>query len=300
MLQTEWLLRKKAPAEHLRRYTGFSPTMAQILYNRGLQDPAAADAFVHSFELEEEACQLRDAPAAVERISRAIDEGERIAVYGDFDADGVCSTALMTETLEALGGLVTPYIPQRDAEGYGLNTPALERLARQGIGLVVTVDCGIRSVDEVAEARRAGLDIIITDHHTLGADLPPALAVINPQREDCPGEAHLAGSGVAFMLASALLRRRWKHDRVRYPRELRLSDLLDLAALGTVADVMPLHIGLNRRLVHHGLATLNQGRRRGLRALAKVAGLQPGAITARDIAFGLGPRINAAGRWTLP
>ena len=296
MLQTEWALAAKAPLERLRRYTGFSPILAQILFNRGLEEAAAAEAFVNRFELDEDICQLRDVPAAVERINAAIDAGEPIAVYGDFDADGVCSTALMTETLEALGGTVSPYIPERDAEGYGLNSPALERLARAGIGLVVTVDCGIRSVDEVAAAKRAGLDIIITDHHTIGADLPSACAVINPQREDCPGEAHLAGSGVAFMLASALLRHRWKHDRECYPQALRLSDLLDLVALGTVADVMPLNVGLNRRLVHHGLAAINQGRRPGLRALAQAAGLKPGAITARDIAFGLGPRINAAGR----
>lgn len=296
MMQKEWVLARRAPAERLERYHGFSRIFAQLLYNRGFEDPLAAHEFISGRELSEDPFQLKDMEAAVARINGAIDEREPIAVYGDFDADGVCATALMTQTLRALGGEATPYIPDRAEEGYGLNTQALEKLARRGIKLVVTVDCGIRSVAEVAAGKRAGLDIVITDHHTIGPELPAALAVINPQQEDCAGEALMAGAGVAFMLATALLRRRWETDRKRYPKGLRQSDLLDLVALGTVADIVPLHIGLNRRLVKHGLDTINELRRPGIAALAKVAGLKRGGIKASHLSFALGPRINAAGR----
>ncbi len=296
MLQKEWVLAQRAPAEHLERYHECSPILAQLLFNRGFEDPHAAQEFVNGKALSEDPFELKDVDAAVTRINDAVAEREPIAVYGDFDADGICATALMTQTLRALGGDVTPYIPDRADEGYGLNAPALEKLARRGIKLLVTVDCGIRSVAEVAAGIRAGLDIIVTDHHSIGPDLPAALAVINPRQEDCAGEARLAGVGVAFMLAKALLLHRWGTKRDHYPADFRLSDLLDLVALGTVADVVPLNVGLNRRLVKHGLATINEVRRPGIAALAQVAGLKPGSIRASDIGFGLGPRINAAGR----
>lgn len=296
MMQKEWVLARRAPAEHLERFRGFSPTFAQLLVNRGFDDPEAAREFVSGHALSEDPFQLKDMEVAVARISRAIAEREPIAIYGDFDADGVCATALLAQTLRALGGYVAPYIPHRAVEGYGLNAPALEKLARRGIRLVVTVDCGIRSISEVEAGNRAGLDIIVTDHHTIGAELPPALAVVNPQRADCAGEARLAGVGVAFMLAKALLLQRWETARDEYPARLRQSDLLDLVALGTVADVIPLNVGLNRRLVKHGLDTINELRRPGIAALVKVAGLKPGGIRANDIGFGIGPRINAAGR----
>ena len=296
MMQKEWVLARRAPAEHLRRYRGCSPILAQLLYNRGFEAPQAARAFLDETDLREDPFQFKDMEIAADRIEAAITAGEPIAVYGDFDADGLCSTALMTQTLRALGGKVRPYIPDRATEGYGLNAPALEQLARRGVTLAITVDCGIRSVDEVAAGMRAGLDIIITDHHSVGPHLPAALAVVNPQQEDCPGEARLAGVGVAFMLAKALLLRRWTTDRERYPDGLGLSDLLDLVALGTVADVIPLNIGLNRRLVRHGLAVINETRRPGIAALAQVARLKPGGIKASHIGFGLGPRVNAAGR----
>ena len=296
MMQKEWVLAQRAPAEYLERFRGFSPVLAQLLFNRGFEDPLQAQEFVNGRSLNEDPFELKNMDAAVARINDAIAEREPIAVYGDFDADGVCATVLLCQTLRALGGNVTPYIPDRADEGYGLNTPALEKLARRGIKLVVTVDCGIRSIAEVAAGMLAGLDIIVTDHHSIGPELPAALAVINPQQEDCPGEARLAGVGVAFMLAKALLLHRWGNNRDDYPAGLRLSDLLDLVALGTVADVIPLNVGLNRRLVKHGLATINELRRPGIAALAQVAGFKAGAIQASDIGFGLGPRINAAGR----
>ena len=296
MMRKEWVLARRAPAEHLQRYHGCSPVLAQLLYNRGFEDPRAAHEFLNGQSLGDDPFQLKDMDAAVARVNAAISEREPMAVYGDFDADGVCATALIVQTLRALGGDVMPYIPDRADEGYGLNTPALSNLARRGIRLVVTVDCGIRSVAEVAAGMQAGLDIIVTDHHSIGPELPPALAVINPRQDDCGGEARLAGVGVAFMLAKALLLHRWTTDRDNYPAGLRQSDLLDLVALGTIADVIPLNVGLNRRLVKHGLDTINELRRPGIAALAKVTGLQPGSIKASHIGFVLGPRINAAGR----
>lgn len=296
MMQKEWVRAQRAPVAYLERFHGFSPILAQLLFNRGFADPQQAQEFVNGGALSEDPFDMKDMDAAVARINDAIARREPIAVYGDFDADGVCATVLLSQTLQALGGDVAPYIPDRADEGYGLNAPALEKLAGRGVKLVVTVDCGIRSIAEVAAGLLAGLDIIVTDHHSIGPELPAALAVINPQQEDCAGEARLAGVGVAFMLAKALLLHRWGADRNNYPAGLRLSDLLDLVALGTVADVIPLNVDLNRRLVKHGLDTINEFRRPGIAALAQVAGLKPGNIRASDIGFGLGPRINAAGR----
>ncbi len=296
MIQKEWVLAPQAPNAQLRRYTNVSPILAQILLNRGFDDPERADRFLNETDLGEDPFALPNCDKAVARIETAIAKGEPIVVYGDFDADGVSATVLFVEVLTALGAKVTPYIPHRIEEGYGLNTPALEKLAAEGNRLVVTVDCGIRSVHEVAAGQRAGLDIIVTDHHSIGPELPPALAVVNPQLEPDSAYASLAGVGVAFMLAKALLLNRWRRDRESYPRQLRLSDVLDLVALGTVADLVALNDNLNRRLVRHGLNTINELRRPGIAALAKQARLQPGRIVAADIGFVLGPRINAAGR----
>jgi single-stranded-DNA-specific exonuclease len=216
--------------------------------------------------------------------------------YGDFDADGVTSTALMVETLRALGADVLPYIPHRVDEGYGLHTDALDELVDQGIRVVITVDCGIRAVEEVAHAMQRGLEVIVTDHHSVGESLPTAWAVINPRQPDCTYPfKELAGVGIAFKLAQALLR---SHCQVPIAREsvsLVEEDLLDLVALGTVADLAPL-IGENRVLVRRGLIKLNEGQRPGLISLIQRSGLRSEQLSASDIGFGLGPRINAAGR----
>ncbi|MXX84238.1 MAG: hypothetical protein F4Y70_12370 [Chloroflexi bacterium] len=295
MLQKRWALVEESPEDGWLRSANTKPALAQVLHNRGFADPQAAQQFLHSRDLHEAPLAMKDMPKAVERINRALLCGELIAIYGDYDADGVCATALLLTTLQKLGGNAIAHIPHRDA-GYGLSKGALNRLAEAGARLVVTVDCGIRSVAEVAAGNALGLDFIISDHHSIGAVLPPALAVVNPRQKECPGEARLSGSGVAFMLALALLKDRWANDRANYPPGLRISDLLDLVALGTVADVMPLNVSLNRRLVAHGLAAINEGRRAGIAALAAVARLRLGTIQASDLAFRLGPRINAAGR----
>ena len=295
MMQKEWVVAPPVPQSWLDECRDLHPVLAQILFNRGFENPADAQRFLYEKDLSEDPYDMKDMAKAVARISQAIAAGESIAVYGDFDADGVTAAALMMQVLQALGGQADVYFPDREKEGYGLNTPALLSLAEQGHRLVITVDCGIRSVDEVHAARQAGLDMIITDHHTIGPEMPPALAVINPQQADCKGSPNLAGAGVAFMLAKALLLHRWQNDRASYP-DLRQSDLLDLAAIGTVADVAPLDDSLNRRLVAHGLNTINEMRRPGIKALAAIAGLNPGQIKASHIGFVLGPRINAAGR----
>lgn len=296
MIQKEWVVARPAPTSHLHQYD-VNPILAQILFNRGFEDPDSAQKFLYDQDLRnEDPYIMKDMEKAVDRIAHAIKHHEPIVIYGDFDADGVTSTSLMMQVLTALNADVVPYIPDRIEEGYGLNTPALESLAEQGKKLVVTVDCGIRSVDDVIAGMEAGLDIIVTDHHSIGPEIPPALAVINPQQTDCDGNPRLAGVGVAYMLAKALLLHRWRNYHRKYYPKIRETDLLDLVAIGTVADIMALNSSLNRRLVTHGLNTINEMRRHGIRALSQVAGLKAGKITAMDIGFGLGPRINAAGR----
>ncbi len=296
MMVKRWELLPSAPMEHLRRYRNISPVIAQLLFNRGYEDPQAAYHFLYDKELVANPFEFKDMPKAVGRIRQAIRTKELIVVYGDFDADGVTSTTLLTQVLRALNANVQAYIPHRVDEGYGLNTPALLELAKRGVKLVITVDCGIRSVQEVEDAKTTGMDMIITDHHSVGSEIPDAFAVVNPQQEDCPGDSRLAGVGVSFMLAYALLQKQMEIGGKRaYPR-IRVSDLLDLVAIGTVADIMPLNTILNRILVRHGLETLNSLRRPGLRALAEVAGLKQGQISAESIGFAIGPRINAAGR----
>jgi single-stranded-DNA-specific exonuclease len=233
---------------------------------------------------------------AVTRLRQAIRRGEPVAIYGDFDADGVTATALLVETLSALGARVKPYIPHRVDEGYGLNTDALRHLASQGVRVVVTVDCGIRSITEVNDGRKLGLDLIITDHHSIGEKVPPAPAVINPKQPDCPYPfKDLSGVGVAFKLAQALLRANRQVPVAKGKVGVNEEDLLDLAALGTVTDLAPL-LGENRSLVKRGLERLNDPQRLGIKALIASAGLKPGEIDATAIGFMLGPRLNAAGR----
>jgi single-stranded-DNA-specific exonuclease len=269
--------------------------MLQLLYNRGLTDEAKIQAFLEGRYLQaDDPFLLPDMEQAVLRIEEAIARDERIFVYGDFDADGVTATVLLVQALRGLGlsrNQVQPYIPDRVDEGYGLNKEALTSLKEEkGADLVITVDCGIRSVGEVTHARSIGLDMIVTDHHSIGPKLPPAVALINPKRkESAYPERMLAGVGIAYKLAQAL--RGTMSGRAQFDE----TRLLDLVALGTVADLAPLQ-GENRVLVKSGLEVLNRGERPGVFALTRISGLTPGQITAENIGFGLGPRINAAGR----
>lgn len=296
--QARWTIASPAP-DALLRAVPEHPLLVQVLYNRGVDSPTAVRAFLDGEHVTvENPYKLRDMPKAVQRIVRALEKRETICVYGDFDVDGVSATALLVAALQALGGRVGPYIPDRVDEGYGLNSDAMGRIAAQA-QLLITVDCGIRSIAEVACAVEHGLDVIVTDHHTVGKDLPPALAVINPRRPDCPSQfKQLAGVGVAFRLAQAVLRAAshepWSPVTPDRATEIEAS-LLDLVALGTVADMMPL-LGENRSLVRRGLALLNQSPRPGLEALILQSDLRKGLVDAAAISFRLAPRLNAAGR----
>lgn len=293
-----WRIAPPAPDEYLlqARHNGarLDPLLAQILYNRGVADPAGFLFETGADDLKQRLLQadLLDLDRGANRIVQAIARREPICVYGDFDADGVTSTALMVEALSWLGANVRAYIPDRIDEGYGLNIPALKRLVDEGVSLVVTVDCGVRSVTEIEAVSEDRLDIVVTDHHSVGETLPAAFAVVNPQRPDSDRHEpyrHLAGVGVALLMALRVLR------IAGWPNGRRLSDLLDLVAIGTVADVMRLNDPLNRRLVIHGLNVINERRRLGLDALLHAAGFK-GTVTSESIGFIIGPRINAAGR----
>ncbi|MFZ1629135.1 MAG: single-stranded-DNA-specific exonuclease RecJ [Anaerolineae bacterium] len=292
-----WKIAEPAPPAFLAQAPHLHRILAQILFNRGLRDPAAIESFLQGITLVKNPYNLKGLPEAVTRIRRALRQGERIAVYGDFDADGVTATTLLVQTLRACGGQVEPYIPHRVDEGYGLNNRALTFLRQQGFALVITVDCGIRSVAEAEHARALGLDLIITDHHHVGAELPDALAVINPRQPGCRyGFSGLAGVGVAYRVAQGILRA----VSANQPRDSRgpgldESDLLDLVALGTVADIVPL-LQENRELVRQGLVRLNRTPRVGLQALMQQAGVTTGQADTTAIGFRLAPRINAAGR----
>jgi single-stranded-DNA-specific exonuclease len=278
---------------------GLHPLAARVLAARGLAEPERAAAFL--------AAPLSDLPdpfsmkgmeAAVARIARAMDGGERIALYGDYDVDGVTSTALLAGFLRACGADVVTYVPHRLVEGYGLNGAAVEKLAAEGTRLLVTLDCGITSAPEVRTAAALGLDAVVVDHHTVPVELPRAAAILNPHQPGCGYPSKdLAAVGVTFALAMAL--RRSLRERGWFGAERpepNLKDALDLVALGTVADVVPL-VGANRILVRWGLEALARSRRPGIRALKRVAGVAEGSeVTAGQVGFRLAPRINAAGR----
>lgn len=275
------------------------PILLQILYNRGIREPEQIAGFLAGADaVQENPFRLKDMNLAVQRILAAIDEAETICVYGDFDADGITATALLVSALQRAGAIVGGYIPDRVDEGYGLNVEAIERISQQA-QLLVTVDCGIRSIEEVDVAQRLGMQVIVTDHHSVGAKLPPAFAVINPRRDDDHTTFEtLAGVGVAYRLAQAVLRavsQRPGASLSADQAEEMEKELLDLVALGTIADMMPL-IGENRSLVQRGLTQLAQGQRVGLFALMEVAGMQPSGVDSTTVSFRLAPRINAAGR----
>jgi single-stranded-DNA-specific exonuclease len=300
-----WQIATPVSEQHLARLPDLPPLVVQLLHNRGIDDPGDAQSFLAGRYFADNPFQLKGMDRAVARLRQAIRAGERMAVYGDFDTDGVTATALLVQALRTLGARVEPYIPHRVDEGYGLNLGALRRLYRAGVRLVVTVDCGIRSVREVAQASRA-LDLIVTDHHAVGEQMPPAAAIINPKQPGCRYPfKDLAGVGLAFKLTQALFRagrqmassRRRRREDALSPAapDMAEDSLLDLVALGTVADLAPL-LGENRALVRRGLECLNQPIRPGVEALMADAGLRRGEVDATAIGFRLGPRLNAAGR----
>lgn len=289
-LEKTWQIATRITPEADQNLSGYPNLLRQVLFNRGHATLEVSQRFLAALPPQvNDPMLIKSMGAAVDRIERAIKQGEAIVIYGDYDADGVTATALMVQCLLAFGAKASAYIPDRFEEGYGLNVNALRFLKEQGASVVISVDCGVRSLVEADEARNLGLDLIITDHHTPGPELPGAFALINTkQLGDQYPEKQLAGVGTAFKLASALGQRMggsgWTSDMA-----------LDLVALGTVADLVPL-TGENRWLVRAGLAQIRQPRRQGLLSLIGASGMKPQRVTAGDIGFMLGPRLNAAGR----
>jgi single-stranded-DNA-specific exonuclease len=272
-----------------------SAPAAKILVRRGFAEPDAARRFLHpSLDELHDPLLMRDMGAALDRLERAIRGGEKILIYGDYDVDGTSSVVVLTKAIELAGGAASFHIPHRLKDGYGMREEVVEAAAEQGVRLIVSVDTGIRAAEVVERANQLGIDVIVTDHHLPEAALPPALAVLNPNRPDCEyPEKNLCGAGVAFKLVQGLLARLgWPADKQRRVCE----SFLKLVAIATVADVVPL-TGENRVIVTHGLAGLNHSRNPGLRALLDVAGFADGASpSARQVAFQIAPRLNAAGR----
>ena len=289
-LEKHWQIQQRITPEADKNLAGYPPFLRQVLFNRGFGTAEESNRFLAALPIDPIHHQkIKGLGTAVDRLVYAIAHGESIVVYGDYDCDGVTATALLCQSILELGGHAHAYIPDRLEEGYGLNVGALRQLKDDGAKVVVSVDCGIRSLKEAEEARRLDLDLIITDHHEPGPELPDAVAIINTKQpgDEYP-EKQLAGVGTAFRLAHAL------EKKLRSSDELS-SRFLDLVALGTVADMVPL-TGENRWMVREGLAQIRQPKRQGLFSLISVSGLKAANVHSGDIGFMLGPRLNAAGR----
>ncbi len=281
----EWLLPEPVPDPPT--FSGFGRPIATLLSRRGFGAQADLDHFLGAGVASlHDLALMTDAHAALDRLETALDAGEPIAIWGDYDADGMTSVAIWMLALRAAGATALHYVPSRIEEGYGLSRPGLEQLRAAGARLVVTCDCGIVNVEEVEVAREMGMDVVITDHHLPGRTLPRAVAVVDPHRPDCGyPDPEITGAGLSFRLATALLSR----------RGLDAPDLAALGAIGTIADVASM-TGESRTIVRLGLEELARTSRPGLRALLARACEHPERPTARDVAFGIAPRINAAGR----
>ena len=282
-----WNIGEYDPSQQLSLCdAGFSPLTAAVLCSRGYGSEPAARAYL---SVETPLCDsllMKDMGKAAARVKKALEKGEKIAVFGDYDVDGITATCLLTDFLRTLGGDVVPYIPGRIEEGYGLNALAIEGLKSEGVQLIITVDCGITADEEALLCKKCGIDLVITDHHECKDTLPQAAAVVDPHQKNCTyPHAHLAGVGVAFKLAAA----------VSGDQEAVLEQYCDLVCLGTVADVMPLQ-GENRTIVARGLQKLTNDPRPGIRALMAECGCTGQPVTASLIGYTLAPRINAAGR----
>lgn len=281
-------LDKDAAAQLAQRYQ-LPLFTAMLLQIRGYTDPGELQSMLGGESVPEDPFLLKDMDRAVERIRRAVEEFEKIAIYGDYDADGITATSLLYTYLETCGADVMYYIPERDTEGYGMNADAVRQLAEQGIQLIVTVDNGIASIEEVRLASELGMDVVITDHHRPQGELPAAVAVVDPYRADCPSPFKgYSGCGVAFKLVQAL------EDGISDEEDL-LDQYADLLAVGTIGDVMPVN-GENRLFIRRGLSLLESGERCGFSALLEKSGVAGRRLTATTVAFSVVPRINAAGR----
>jgi single-stranded-DNA-specific exonuclease len=297
MPASRWLI--PAPDAHaagaLAAALGIASPAAKVLVRRGLADPGAARRFLNpSLDDLLDPCLMLRMDLAVERLRRAIREGEKILIYGDYDVDGTTSVVLLTKAVQLAGGSAGYHVPHRLKEGYGMRPEVVEAAAAQGVTLMISVDTGIRAAEVVKRGNELGIDTIVTDHHLPDAALPPAVAVLNPNQRDCRyPEKNLCGAAVAFKLAQGLLATMgWTAGKLQRVTE----SFLKMVAIATVADVVPL-TGENRVIVKHGLAGLGTVHNPGLRALLDVAGFTDGAApSARQVAFQIAPRLNAAGR----
>jgi single-stranded-DNA-specific exonuclease len=282
---------------HLMKHLGLSPLAAQILANRGIRTPEEGERFVRpSLHDLHSPFLMKDMDRAVDRIITALFNREHVLIYGDYDVDGIASTAILVAFLRELGMTPSYYIPHRTREGYGVDIEAVRHFASEGISLMITTDCGVSNHREISDATRLGIDTIVVDHHEVPEGLPLARAVLNPKRKDCPYPFEgLAGVGVAFQLLIALraeLRKRGFWESGQPPN---LRRYLDLVSLGTISDMVPI-TGQNRILVKFGLEELTEGKRKGIQALKQVSGLNGKAISTGHVAFRLSPRLNACGR----
>lgn len=302
MSERRWNIQPEAPAEAHETFPHLHPAAVRLLWNRGVRTREEAEVF---FEPQwdrdtHDPAIFSNMSQAVARVFQAFAAGEQITVHGDYDADGVCGSTVLVTTLRDIGrqlpssSLISSYIPHREKEGYGMSVSTMERLAEQGAKLVITVDCGISNKPAIDRGKELGVDTIVCDHHAMPEALPEQAIILHPQ---VPGEPypnkHLCGTGVAFKLASSLIREA-RARGVQWPEGYE-KWLLDLVAVATVTDVMPLH-GENRVLEAYGLKVLNKTRRPGLLKLLEVAGSAPGALDTVSIGFQIGPRLNAAGR----
>ena len=289
MSRKQWcvLPSDKELAEDITEQYDIEPFLAHLLVSRGITDDSELENFCFDNAILLDPYELKDMDKAVTRIKQALSEGEKIAVYGDYDADGVTATALLYLYFKSLGVEVLTYIPDRNSEGYGLNMNAVRSLCEQGTELIITVDNGISAHKEAEYIKELGMDLVITDHHKATEVIPEAVAVVNPHRLDCPSSyKDYCGVGVAFKLICAL------SDE---DDETILSRYADIITLGTIGDVMPL-MGENRKIVRAGLELINEGTNPGIRALKEISGMKDKTLSSTSVAFSLVPRINAIGR----
>jgi single-stranded-DNA-specific exonuclease len=291
MGQKRWKMAETVPQEAYAALAGHSRLIAALLWRRGIRTADEAERFLHpSWDRDiHDPFLFLDMRKAVDRLMKAVKDGEKIVVHGDYDADGVSGSVVLHTTLKAIGADVSVYLPHREKDGYGMNSPSIEKMAKDGAKVIITCDCGISSGKEIALAVSLGIDVIVTDHHTLPPELPPAYAILHPLRE---GETypfrHLTGGGVAFKLCQAL----WREANLPIGHD---KWLLDMVSISTVADMGKL-VGENRALVHYGLVVLNKTKRLGLKTLIDGVKKKGETLDAMSIGFRIAPRINAAGR----
>ncbi len=293
-MESQWMVDQEVNEEavdHLAKELGVPHVLSQILLKRGIDDFEKARVYFRpDLEKLHDPFIMKDMDVGVERLHDALSKGEKILVFGDYDVDGVCGCSLLYLAISRMvGSKVTYYIPDRMTEGYGLSQKAIEEYAEKGISLIVTVDCGVTAVEEIRFARELGIDVVVCDHHEPGDELPPAVAILDPKRPDCEYPfKELAGVGVGFKFLQGL------YQRLEIPVS-ELDDFLDIVAIGSCADIVPL-VDENRILVRHGLDRINFNPRFGIKALLESSGIDRKEITAGLIVFVVAPRINAVGR----